>query len=136
MAAPKSIDPTGWLDDQLAEASPDLLRNMVKTLAEAVMSAEADQQCEADYGQRSPERVNSGNGKPARDWIVQLWMVTQAVSRPAMEPQICAPSLRFLLKSSRQAWPGASRGPWWVTPLPVLRMSASPVGALTLVTVA
>jgi transposase-like protein len=62
MAAPESIDPTGWLDDQLAEASPDLLRNMVKTFAEAVMSAEADQQYGADYGQRSPDRVNSRNG--------------------------------------------------------------------------
>lgn len=34
MAAVEGIDPTGWLDDQLAAASPDLLRSMVKTFAE------------------------------------------------------------------------------------------------------
>lgn len=48
MAAVEGIDPTGWLDDQLAAASPDLLRSMVKTFAEAVMSAEADQLCGAE----------------------------------------------------------------------------------------
>ena len=68
MTAPDSIDPTGWLDDQLASASPDLLRNMVKTFADAVMSADADQLCGADYGTRSPERTNSRNGYRTRDW--------------------------------------------------------------------
>jgi putative transposase len=53
MAAVEGIDPTGWLDDQLATASPDLLRSMVKTFAEAVMSAEADQLCGAEYGPES-----------------------------------------------------------------------------------
>jgi putative transposase len=60
MAAVEGIDPTGWLDDQLAMASPDVLRSMVKTFAEAVMSAEADQHCGAEYGQRSPDRVHLG----------------------------------------------------------------------------
>jgi putative transposase len=64
MAAPDSVDPAGWLDDHLAGSSPDLLRNMVKTFAEAMMSAEADQLCGADYGTRSPERTNSRNGYP------------------------------------------------------------------------
>jgi hypothetical protein len=36
MDAPEGIDPTAWLDDQLAAASPDLLRTMVKTFAGAM----------------------------------------------------------------------------------------------------
>ncbi len=43
MAASDSVnDVSGWLDERLATASPDLLRAMVKQFAEALMSAEAD----------------------------------------------------------------------------------------------
>jgi hypothetical protein len=42
MAAGPSIDVTGWLEEQLAQASPDLLRSMVQTFAEALTGAEAD----------------------------------------------------------------------------------------------
>ena len=41
MAAGPSIDVTGWLQEQLTQASPDLLRSMVQTFAEALMGAEA-----------------------------------------------------------------------------------------------
>ena len=33
MAAGPSIDVTGWLEEQLAQASPDLLRSMMQTFA-------------------------------------------------------------------------------------------------------
>ncbi len=39
-------------------ASPDLLREMVVSFANALMSAQADQLCGAEYGQRSSEWVN------------------------------------------------------------------------------
>ncbi len=81
MTAPDSIDPTGWLHDQLATASPDLLRNMVKTFADAVMSADADQLCNADYGTRSPERVNSRNGYRARDWDTRTGTIELAIPK-------------------------------------------------------
>ncbi len=42
MAVGPSIGLSGWLEDQLAQASPDLLRGMVKSFAEALMGAEAD----------------------------------------------------------------------------------------------
>ncbi len=48
MAAGPSIDVSGWLEEQLAQASPDLLRAMVTMFAEALMGAEAD----AVYGAR------------------------------------------------------------------------------------
>src|SRR5437763_9154205 len=67
MTAPKSVDPAGLLREQLESASPDLLRAMVKTFAEALMSAEADAICGAPYGVRSEERVNSRNGYRPRE---------------------------------------------------------------------
>jgi hypothetical protein len=42
MTAPASIDLSGWLTEQLAQASPDLLRDMVASFVQALMSAEAD----------------------------------------------------------------------------------------------
>ena len=62
------IDPEKFLSDQLAEASPDLLRSMLSTFIQALMSAEADSVCGADFGERSPERVNSRNGYRHRDF--------------------------------------------------------------------
>ena len=62
MAARPSIDLSGWLEEQLVQASPDLLRGMVRTFAEALMGAEADAVCGAPYGERSSERVNKRNG--------------------------------------------------------------------------
>ena len=57
---PSSVDVPGWLDDQLAQASPDLLRAMLKTFVEALLSADADAVCGAAYGERcddpSPRR--------------------------------------------------------------------------------
>jgi transposase-like protein len=81
MAASESIDHAGWLDEQLASASPDLLRGMVKAFAEAVMSAEADGRCGAGYGVRSPDRVNSRNGYRVRDWDTRVGTVELAIPK-------------------------------------------------------
>jgi putative transposase len=68
MAAGPSVDVSGWLEEKLAQASPDLLRSMVQTFAEALMGAEADAECGAAYGERSQERTNIRNGSRRRDW--------------------------------------------------------------------
>ena len=67
MAAIPSIDVSGWLEEQLAQASPDLLRAMVASFAEALMGAEAGAVCGAGYGERSAERTNIRNGYRRRD---------------------------------------------------------------------
>ena len=67
MAVSEPTDPAGFLREHLASASPDLLRDMVKTFAQGLMSAEADATCGAPYRQRSDERVNSRNCYRARD---------------------------------------------------------------------
>jgi len=81
MAATPSIDLSGWLDEQLAVASPDLLRAMVKTFAEALMGAEADAVCGAEWGQASPERVNRRNGYRHRDLDTRVGTVDVAVPK-------------------------------------------------------
>src|SRR3954452_14048084 len=81
MTAPKSVDPTVFLREQLASASPDLLREMVKTFADALMSAEADAVCGAAYGERSEERTNSRNGYRPRDWDTRAGTVELAIPK-------------------------------------------------------
>jgi transposase-like protein len=68
MAGGPSIDVTGWLEEQLAQASPDLLRSIVQAFAEALMGAEADAVCGAGYGERSDQRTNTRNGYRRREW--------------------------------------------------------------------
>jgi hypothetical protein len=62
MTAPSSIDPARFLHDQLESASPDLLRSMLTTFINTLMSAEADAVCGAPYGVPSADRVNVRNG--------------------------------------------------------------------------
>lgn len=62
------IDPEKFLSDQLAAASPDLLRSMLGTFIAALMGAEADSLCGAGYGERSDNRANSRNGYRHRDF--------------------------------------------------------------------
>jgi putative transposase len=68
MTAGPSIDMSGWLHEHLDQASPDLLRSMVRSFAQALMGAEADAVCGAAYGERSDERTNTRNGYRAREW--------------------------------------------------------------------
>ena len=82
MAASNSVnDVSGWLDERLAAASPDLLRVMVKQFAETLMSAEADTMCGAGYRERSNERVNSRNGYRSRDWDTRVGSVELAIPK-------------------------------------------------------
>jgi hypothetical protein len=63
----ESVDPGGLWREQIDSASPDLLRAMVKTFADALMSAEADAVCGAGYGERSAQRdgaFDSHGGAP------------------------------------------------------------------------
>lgn len=81
MTASTSIDLTDFLDQQLAQASPDLLRQMLKAFAEALMSADADGVCGAGYNQRSQERTNSRNGYRERRWDTRAGSIDLAIPR-------------------------------------------------------
>ena len=81
MAAGSSIDVSGWLEEQLAQASPDLLRAMVTTFAEALIGAEADAVCGAAYGERNTERTNTRNGYRRRDWDTRAGSISLATPK-------------------------------------------------------
>jgi hypothetical protein len=83
-----SVDPAGWLAEQIGACQPDVLRSMVKTMAEALMSAEADAACGAGYGQRSEER-----GQPPQRLSVP------GLEHPGRDGGRCL---------IRQGWPGPS----------------------------
>jgi putative transposase len=76
-----TMDATSWLRKQREDADPDLLRAMVKEMAEALMSADADAVCGAGYGERSPERVNRRNGYRERDWDTRVGSIELAVPK-------------------------------------------------------
>lgn len=68
MTVTSSIDPARLLEEQLAQASPDLLRELLTTFVNTLMSAEADAVCGAAYGTSSPERTNRRNGYRPREF--------------------------------------------------------------------
>ena len=81
MTAPSSIDPVSFLHDQLASASPDLLRSMLTTFVNTLMSAEADAICGAPYGIPSPDRVNVRNGYRQRDFGTRAGTLEVAIPK-------------------------------------------------------
>ena len=68
MTVNSSIDPARLLEEQLAQASPDLLRELLGTFSNTLLSAAADAVCGAEYGAITPERVNRRNGYRHRDF--------------------------------------------------------------------
>ena len=74
MTVPSMIDAGSWLGKLLSdpEADGDLARQMLQAFAEVLMSAQASMQCQAAYGERSEERVNSRNGYRSRDWDTRV----------------------------------------------------------------
>ena len=66
--APHDIDPARFLEDHLAQASPDLLREMLGTFISQLLSADAGQVCGASYGMISDDRINRRNGYRHRDF--------------------------------------------------------------------
>jgi putative transposase len=81
MTATPSIELPTWMAEQLSQASPDLLRQMVQIFAEALMSADADAVCGAGYGQRSPDRRNIRNGYRSRGWDTRAGSIELAVPK-------------------------------------------------------
>jgi putative transposase len=81
MTAPSSIDPAHFLHEQLAQASPDLLRQMLTTFINTLMSAEADAVCGAGYGERSEARTNTRNGYRGREFDTRAGTLDVAIPR-------------------------------------------------------
>jgi len=94
MAARDSVDPAGRLAEKMAAADSDLLRMMVKTFAEALMSAEADAVCGG-----AARRVEPGAGQPAQ------WVSAAGVGYPGWDSRAGDPEA-----SGGQLLPGVTAG--------------------------
>ena len=79
MAASGSIDPARFLHEHLAQASPDLLRSLLTTMIDTLMSAEADAVCGAGHGEGSAARVNHRNGYRHRDFDTRAGTLDVAI---------------------------------------------------------
>ena len=81
MTAGPSIDPARLLEEQLAQASPDLLRELLQTFINTLLSVEADAVCGAGYGVSSPDRVNRRNGYRHRDFDTRAGSIDVAIPK-------------------------------------------------------
>ena len=81
MTVTTSIDPARLIEEQLAQASPDLLRELLRVFINTLMSAEADAVCGAAYGTQSPERTNRRNGYRAREFDTRAGTLDLAVPK-------------------------------------------------------
>ncbi len=81
VAVAPTLDAYGWLCKQLEDAEPDLLRAMVQTFAETLMSAEASALCNAGYGEITAERLNSRNGYRARNFDTRAGTINLAIPK-------------------------------------------------------
>jgi putative transposase len=76
-----TMDVSAWVRKHLDEADPDLVKTMLQTFAEALMAAEAQARCNADYGEVSVERVNSRNGYRSRRWDTRAGTIDLAIPK-------------------------------------------------------
>ncbi|MBC7308370.1 MAG: IS256 family transposase [Dietzia sp.] len=81
MTANPSIDPVRFLHEELAQASPDLMRDLLTSFVNALLSAQADAVCGAQYGTRDVERVNRRNGYRHRDLDTRVGTLDVAIPK-------------------------------------------------------
>jgi putative transposase len=81
MTAPHIVDPAGLLGEALAEASPDLMRHLLQTMVNALLSADADAVVGAEWGQRTPGRSAQRNGYRHRDLDTRVGTIDVAVPK-------------------------------------------------------
>ncbi len=81
MTAPHIIDPARLLGQAVGDASPDLMRHLLGTVINALLSAEADAVCGAEWGQASPERTNQRNGYRHRELDTRAGTIDVAIPK-------------------------------------------------------
>lgn len=81
LAAGRTLEAGEFLHEQLAQASPDLMRGLLTTFVNALLGAEADAVCGAAYASRAPERVNSRNGYRHRDLDTRMGTIDVAIPK-------------------------------------------------------
>ena len=79
--AGSTMDLPTWLRKQLESTAPDVLRELMHMVAEALMSVEVDAACNAAYGERSDERTNVRNGYRTRRWDTRVGTIDLAIPK-------------------------------------------------------
>jgi len=65
----------------IGDGEIDVLRTLVRQMAEALMGAEVDALCGAAHGERHPERTNRRNGYRGRTWDTRAGTIELAVPK-------------------------------------------------------
>lgn len=101
MTVPTTIDALAWLGKFLEsdDGDQDLAREMLKSFAETLMSAQASSQCNAGYNERTDERENSRNGYRTRPWDTRVGTIDLSV--PKLRKGVYSPE--FLYTPRRRA---------------------------------
>ena len=81
MTAPHIVDPATVLGEVLADASPDLMRQLLQTMINALLSADADQVVGAEWGQPSATRTTHRNGYRHRDLDTRAGTIDVAIPK-------------------------------------------------------
>ena len=81
MTAPHIVDPATVLGEALTDASPDLMRHLLQTMINALLSADADAVVGAEWGERSPDRATHRNGYRHRDLDTRAGTIDVAVPK-------------------------------------------------------
>ena len=81
MTAPHLIDPAGMLGQALSQASPDLMRSLLQHVIHALLSADADTVCGAQWGQQDPQRHAQRNGYRYRPVDTRVGTIDVAIPK-------------------------------------------------------
>ena len=81
MTAPHIVDPARLLGQALSDASPDLMRQLLASVINALLSADADAVCGAEWGQPSPDRTSQRNGYRHRDLDTRVGTIDVAIPK-------------------------------------------------------
>ena len=81
MTAPDILDPAGLLSEALSEASPDMMRHLLQTMINTLLSADADAVVGAEWGKPTPTRSAQRNGYRHRDLDTRVGTVDVAIPK-------------------------------------------------------
>ncbi|STX15470.1 Transposase and inactivated derivatives [Kocuria rosea] len=81
MTAPHIVDPAGLLGEALSDASPDLMRSLLQTVINALLSADAEAVVGAEWGKPTPTRSAQRNGYRHRELDTRLGTIDVAVPK-------------------------------------------------------
>ena len=81
MTAPHIVDPARLLGEALADSSPDLMRSLLQTMINALLSAYADAVVGAEWGKPSPDRTAQRNGYRHRNLDTRVGTIDVAVPK-------------------------------------------------------